>query len=104
MLHNKIFTKVLLLLMILTCIFGIVGCGEKESPKVNDSVIQDTINNRIQYDKKYYYLGYDGYSKNEYYIFKADGTASYNTTLKDGNTVTFQQQINFKWTYAGEGN
>ena len=103
---HKLFKIVLFASLIFVCL--IVSSACKSNDQVNDTVIQeiateDSIANRINFDKKYYSLDYDGYSKDVYYTFKDDGTAIYTHVMKSGDKITFHQEINFKWTYAGEG-
>ncbi len=92
------------MLVVLGCSIFFSGCTQGKANAVTDAVAQDEIRDRITFDKKYYYLGYDGYAENEYYTFNNDGSASYTHVTKNGSTVTFHQVINFKWTYAGDGN
>ncbi len=108
MLMNKIIKKIMLALIIVVCIFTCYSCKQNNQTVVNDAIVQeepttDSISSRLLFDKKYYSLGYNGYTENEYYTFKSDGTATYTHIMKTGNTTTFHQEINFKWSYAGEG-
>ncbi len=94
--------KSILIILATACLFSFCGCELKN--KVTDIVSEDAISDRVNFDKKYYYLGYDGYDKNQFYSFSDDGSAIYTHIMQEGESVTFHQIINFKWTYGGEGN
>lgn len=100
---NTIIKITTLLFCIISCMFVFVGCSQNPASTIEDTVQQDSITTRVMFGKKYYYLGYENYTKNEYYTFYSDGTATYTHIMQDGNTVTFHQVINFNWAYAGEG-
>ncbi len=104
----KIITIFTVLLAFFACLLIFGGCSKNQVNAENDSVVQDSIEqdamgNRISFGKKYYWLDYNGYTENEYYTFNVDGNATYNHIMKEGQKITFHQVINFKWTYAGEG-
>ncbi len=92
----------------LVSIFVFTGCANNEQS--NDATdtnegntpTVDTVDYRISFGKKYYSLGQSSYTENEYYTFNDDGTATYTHIMKDGDTITYHQVLNFKWTYAGE--
>ncbi len=103
MLNNKLLTKIIIAFFLISCMFAFSGCDKTTQPVAYGTNSQDQMDNRIEFGKKYYSLTYDECNKNEYYVFNSDGSASYNSTIKQGNSVTFQQTVNFKWTYVGEG-
>ncbi len=93
----------------LVSILALVSCSSNSNKEPTDTIVQeqaseDSIASRVNFSKKYYYLDYDGVVKEQYYTINQDGTASYTHIMKTGENVTFHQQINFKWTYSGEGN
>lgn len=105
--NQKIFKLLIFASLLSICLLLVCGCASKPED-VNDTVIQeiateDSIANRIAFDKKYYILSYDGYSKDVYYTFKDDGTATYTHIMQENSNVTFHQEIYFTWTYGGEG-
>ncbi len=103
MLKRKIFSFLLVASLLLICAFFVCACDKQNQNIVRDAVEQDKISSRISFDKKYFYLGYDGYVSDEYYTFFNDGTATYTHIMKNSGSTTFHQVINFKWTYSGEG-
>ncbi len=95
-------------LILLFAIFTGAGCNEAKSTGAENTPPQiiapsDSVTDRVVLGKKYYSLGYGGYIENEYYTFFEDGTATYTHVMKNGNNVTFHQEINFKYVYSGEG-
>ncbi len=111
----KIFT---LIIAITACLIIFISCSNNKPVKndginsnqaaLQDKVEQDTatedsIKNRVSFNKKYYYLGYGAYTKNEYYTFYDDGNACYTHMMQDGENTTFHQEIHFKWSYNGDG-
>ncbi len=68
-----------------------------------DALCEDNIKDRVVFGKKYYYLGNECWTELEYYAFNENQTATYTHIMKENETVTFHQVINFKWTYAGDG-
>ncbi len=100
---NKLFLKTVIALILGVCFCSFVGCNHANNV-ITDSVQQDTISDRVSFGKKYFSLGYNGVISTEYYTFNQNGSASYTHIMKEGNDVTFHQIINFKWTYAGDGN
>ncbi len=112
MLNKKIFVKFLLAISLIACALTLNACADSKEiiakDTVQDTVIQeiateDSISERVSFGKKYYFLGYDGIVKTEYYTLTDDGAAIYTHIMQAGTNVTFHQEINFKWTYIGEG-
>ncbi len=106
MIKNKLLSIILVTSLIFGCLIVFLGCNKKtETPNiVTDTVCEDTLSNRISFDKKYYFLGYTGYTQNEYYTFFENGSATYTHIMKDNDETTYHQELNFKWTYLGDGN
>ncbi len=104
---------IILIITVLVCIVAVIACTKNEQNEKDDTTLQqnttqttatnDALGSRVAFGKKYYALGYSGYTENEYYVLNEDGSASYNHIMKDGDTVTFHQVINFRWAYKGEG-
>ncbi len=115
--HKKI--KIFMLIIAITaCLITFISCSNNSSAKnedahTNQSAVQDkveqdiatedSIKNRVSFNKKYYSLGYNTCTKNEYYTFCDDGNACYTHIMQDGENIIFHQEIYFKWSYNGEG-
>ncbi len=100
---HSIFIAVLLMITFSFTAIVFCGCTPTQPTMKQETETHDAIDNRVLFNKKYYSLGYDGYTQNEYYTFFDNGTATYTHIMKKGENTTFHQQINFKWTYSGEG-
>ncbi len=103
---KKLFRTAIIAFFAFICIFSFIGCGKsKDNANNNDdtqtNICEDVIENRVMLGKKYYSLGYMNYTKNEYYTINEDGTATYTHIMQDGDKITFHQEINFRWNYAG---
>ncbi len=102
--------KILITLTVVILVIGIFvfsGCAKNENVE-NDNNPQQAVSNEEWstqpiFGKKYYYLGYNGYTENEYYTFNENGTASYTHIIKDGENVSYHQEIYFKWILNGNG-
>ncbi len=108
MLKRKLFIKSMIIFVLFLTFFPLVGCAKSQESIAKDTdtqnpTIEDSINDRISFGKKYYYLGYDNVIETEYYTINENNTATYTHIMKNGDKTTFHQQINFKWTYNGEG-
>ncbi len=104
MFNKKILKTIIFSFVILICLLS-VGCSTQNfNEEVCYDITQDSVESRISFGKKYYYLSYENYIKDEYYLFNDDGSASYTHVMKNNDVITFHQQINFKWTYSGDGN
>ncbi len=100
------FLSLLLLTILISSLFVLNGCKQSDKKSLKNDVQiydEDKISDRIRFGKKYYSLGYDGYAQNEYYTFNQDNTATYTHIMLTNDKVTFQQEIYYKWTYAGQG-
>ncbi len=105
MIKNKLLTIILGIILILGCLLSLCGCNKKaETPTcINGEISKDSLSDRISFDKKYYFLGYNGFTENEYYTFFENGSATYTHIMKDNDKTTYHQELHFKWTYLGDG-
>ncbi len=107
----KIITILFSLMTLLTMSIAFTSCNKQNqspqhaSPIVTpqNSVTSDNISNRVAFGKKYYALNHTSFSKNAYYTFNSDGTATYNHIMQEGGNTIYHQVLHFAWTYAGDG-
>ncbi len=110
---SKIFLGLLIAIIACVCLTNASCSAKKQSSAdktqstqtdtTQTAVNTDDINNRIAFGKKYYSLGYLGYTENEYYTFNEDGSATYDHIMKENDKITYHQILHFVWKYRGDG-